>query len=711
MMHRSLSRGFTLVEMLVIAPIVILSIGAFIALIVNLSGEVLSSRGSNVLAYEVQDALNRIEEDVKLSVGFLSTTDIDLSATNPQGYGTSGSTIAFSNIDKTSSGGSPASLIIKGLVTDQNPQSIEASALYLANSPNECNDAEIYSKNRPVTMNIVYFVYNDALWRRVIMPQEYQNAGYFCGSNEAWQQPSCQPGDTQAFCKADDMKLIEGVNATGFLFDYFTAASSTTPQASATSTAASDTDRNQALATTPTVSVTINAKRVIAGRDVERSGTLRVSRLDTNASSISNPSTVATTPTTPIVAATVSDGHNVNFTWPQSSNATSYSIDYRIRDGITNAWGSWTTGDSGLSSNDRSYTVTAGNHLDTVEARVRAYNTTHGTQSSYATQSVQIPLWASLTLTGGWTEYGHGYSPAQYTRTKSGVVLLRGLIRNTGTATAGVFATLPTEYRPSGRLIFGTSTNPNTSGRIDIQPDGGVNLVSGDAAWLSLETIRFVPDGRYTRITPTLLNGFINYAGGGNYAPASYLRDDVGRTHVQGLLQNGNLADGTDIFTFNSGYRSSQSEYLHLPSRSTGYSHIGITSSALEAKGSGSTGYYSINASFLSTSYTGTWNNLALQNGYTQRGPGDGWATPQYTKAADGLVSVKGLLDGGNRTYGTVIANLPAGFRPSARILGTTAAGDSGYARLDVLPNGDILYMGTANNWYALDSIMFYAEQ
>lgn len=288
MMHRSLSRGFTLVEMLVIAPIVILSIGAFIALIVNLSGEVLSSRGSNVLAYEVQDALNRIEEDVKLSVGFLSTTDIDLSATNPQGYGTSGSTIAFSNIDKTSSGGSPASLIIKGLVTDQNPQSIEASALYLANSPNECNDAEIYSKNRPVTMNIVYFVYNDALWRRVIMPQEYQNAGYFCGSNEAWQQPSCQPGDTQAFCKADDMKLIEGVNATGFLFDYFTAASSTTPQASATSTAASDTDRNQALATTPTVSVTINAKRVIAGRDVERSGTLRVSRLDTNASSISD---------------------------------------------------------------------------------------------------------------------------------------------------------------------------------------------------------------------------------------------------------------------------------------------------------------------------------------------------------------------------------------------------------------------------------------
>ena len=55
----SVSRGFTLVEMMVIAPIVILAIGAFITLIVNLTGEIMSSRGSNMVTYNVQNALNQ----------------------------------------------------------------------------------------------------------------------------------------------------------------------------------------------------------------------------------------------------------------------------------------------------------------------------------------------------------------------------------------------------------------------------------------------------------------------------------------------------------------------------------------------------------------------------------------------------------------------------------------------------------------------------
>ena len=706
-MTRPFSKAFTLVEMLVIAPIVILSIGAFIALIVNLSGEVLSSRGSNVLAYDVQDALNRIEEDVKLSVGFLATTDISMSATNPQGYGASGSTTAFSNVDKTGSGGSPASLIIKGLVTDQNPQSIDASALYLANSPNECSDAEIYSKNRPVTMNIVYFVYNDALWRRVIMPAEYQDSGYFCGSNEAWQQPSCQPGDTQAFCKSDDIKLIDGISASGFSFEYFTSASSTSPQGAAGNPSASDTARDQALATTPTVGVTIDAKRVIAGRDIERSGSLRVSRLDTNASSVNTPSNVASTPTTPIVAATVSDGHNVNFTWQQSSNATSYSIDYRIKDGLTGSWGGWATGDSGLSSNDRSYTVTAGNHKDTVEARVRAYNSTFGTQSGYATQSAEIPLWASLTLTGGWTEYGQGYNPAQYTRTKSGAVLIRGLIKNPSSASiGGVFASLPADYSPSGRLMFGTSTAGNVTARIDVQADGGLNLVDGDRAWLSLDTISYMPDGRYTRTTPTLQNGFTNY--GGEYAPASYLQDEFGRVYIQGLLANGNRANGTPIFTIPANLRPSL--YQHHASRSGTFSHLGISADVgLLAKGDGS-GAYSINASYLPNTYN-AWGNLSLQNGWTwYEYSGGMFSTPQFTKEADNLVSLKGLIRSGSTAYDSVITTLPAGFRPSNRILYTTV-NNGVYARIDIMPSGQVRFMSSSNAWLSLDNILFYAEQ
>ena len=62
---QSLQQGFTLIEMLVIAPIVVLAIGAFLTVIISMTGEVLASRGANTLTYNIQDALNRIDQDVK----------------------------------------------------------------------------------------------------------------------------------------------------------------------------------------------------------------------------------------------------------------------------------------------------------------------------------------------------------------------------------------------------------------------------------------------------------------------------------------------------------------------------------------------------------------------------------------------------------------------------------------------------------------------
>lgn len=52
-MIKSQNRGFTLVEIMVISPIIILAIGAFIAMIITMTGEVLSSRAANMLAYDV----------------------------------------------------------------------------------------------------------------------------------------------------------------------------------------------------------------------------------------------------------------------------------------------------------------------------------------------------------------------------------------------------------------------------------------------------------------------------------------------------------------------------------------------------------------------------------------------------------------------------------------------------------------------------------
>ena len=159
------SRGFTLIEMLVIAPIVILAIGAFLAVIISMTGEVIATRASNTMVYNVQDALDRIEEDVKQAAGFLPT-NIGLVANSAQGYNDDGT--SFTNVG----GASGTSLILNMVATRQNPLETDYNYVYLRDQPDPCSDPH---NNIPLTYNIVYFVKNDTLWRRTIMPANYNN--------------------------------------------------------------------------------------------------------------------------------------------------------------------------------------------------------------------------------------------------------------------------------------------------------------------------------------------------------------------------------------------------------------------------------------------------------------------------------------------------------------------------------------------------------
>jgi len=702
------SPGFTLIEMAVIAPIVILLIGTFIALIVNLTGEVMSTRGANILTYNVQDALNRIEQDVKLSTTFLSVNNIDISTTK-QGYGgttTTGSTTNFTNVDKTSSSGSTASIILNVLVTDGNPLSTSASLVYLKDQPNPCTSSAEYSKNRPMTANVVYFIdSSNTLWRRVIMPANYKTASVYCG-NAPWQIPSCISGYSAGslpFCKTNDEKLVEGVAPSDFAFQYYPSASSTTPSTSATNTSLSDDARGTALLSTPTLNVSITARQTSAGRDITRSASLRATRLDSNASSIAKDVPVTSAPSTPTPSGAVSNGHILTVTWPQVNGASSYEASYRINGGA------WSATTANISNTTRSYVVSAANHTDTVDVQVRATNSFGS--SSYTTSTTIIPLWAPLMMAGGYTDYGGGYSTAAYTRTKAGYVILKGLIKKTAAVTVGeTIATLPADYRPGGgALIFGTSTNSNTWGRVDVWPNGVITNSGGSNAWFSLESIHFISSASgYTSSAPALQNGWVNYAPA-SWAPASYIQDSSGRVNIQGLIASGSMSDGTPIFNLPAAL--APPGYLHIAAHATGtgFSFIGINAStpAVLAKGAGTNGYYSITSSYLPAT-AATWTSLTLQNGWAWYG--GIFSSPQYTKTNDGVVHLKGLITGGTNTYDWALATLPAGFRPKERIL-TTTANTGAYSRFDILANGEIHFMGTSNVWYSLDGISFVAEQ
>jgi len=710
-------KGFTIVELLVIAPIVILTIGAFVTVIVNMTGDVLAARTSTLLAYNVQNALNKISSDVSLSSTFLAQSNLTEGTlppasplfSSPQGY--SDDTTPFYNVDTTNGN----MLILNTLATTSNPVSTSAAYVYLSNLPNSCTSNQV-NQNTPMTYNVVYFIKNNTLWRRVIMPSNYTTIG----CNVPWQQPSCNPTYMTshpglAMCQTQDQDLIDNITTSGFSIQYFNTATTVTPNTVAsdttsctpTTSAACVAARNAALQSLATVGASISVNTTAAGRSISQSGTIRATRLGTSASTIA-PVAPATTPGTPAVTATyVAAPPSATVTWPTVSGGgiITYTVDYSLNGGS-----SWTNGVTNTSQT--SYTYNAASQNQTVSFRVSATNSA-GT-SSYGTTSVVIPLWATPVLQNGWLNFaGNGYSgttydTAAYTRTSSGLVALRGLVKNG----SGTIFTLPAGYRPSEQLVFLTvAGSDTTAGRVDILPDGSVSLQVGSNGYVSLDSIRFMPASpigpTFTTFTP--LNSWVYF--GGAFAQPAYAVDSAGRVQVKGLIKNGTATSGTNIWSIPTSpinLAPPASNLIPVSSNnSIGAINIAVSTTTL-AIYAGSNVFLSLQSMYYPNG-AATWTSLTLQNSWVWYGGNP--ATPGVTKGSDGIVMLTGLIKSGTTTNGTVITTLPAGFRPSQEMV-LDVASNGIFGRIDIYPNGNIVAINLNNNTYlTLDGISFPAEQ
>jgi Tfp pilus assembly protein PilE len=700
--------GFTLVELLVIAPIVVLAIGAFITVVISMTGEVLTSRASNSLAYNVQDAMNRIEQDIKLSTTFLGENTF----TPQNGQGSNNGTAKFTNL----SGANGPVLILNMLATSGNPLDTNSTIVYRAGQPATCagNGTDVYtnySRNTPMTYNVVYFVdTSGTLWRRTIVPSDFTTASARCGAGVPWQQASCRPSDVGSIsgCTTEDVRLVDGVGASGFVVQYFTAADSQT----ANTAAASDpsvSNRNTALQAIPTAGISISASQSVAGRAVERSATLRATRLDTNASSIAVPRTPGA-PTAPVIAAKNLAPTSIVFTWAAANEAAGYTIEYRINGG------SWTNGFT--NQNTRTYTVTSATHTNTVEARVKSINTA-GVESGWTTASATVPLWVPMELQNGWQNYGYTHSSAAYTKTSTGLVVIKGLVKGG----SGVIATLPPGYRvgTNEQLLYPNASN-TALGRVDINNNGTVSMSFGNNAWFSLDGIAYMPTGTlptgasgqtsFTNLTG-FMNGWTSYPA--PWAPPAYYHDSAGRVITRGLIRSGTTAGNTPMVSMPSGLMPS--EYNHIVEINTdAIGHISFqpTNNSIVAKGGGN-GFTGLNAIYYPTGRTTgsncstQWCNLSLANGWVWYNTP--YTSPQYTKSPDGMVMLKGLVRSG--PGGSTIATLPAAFCPREQMLLTAVTADT-WGRLDVMPGsagGCAVNATVVNNvWVSLDNIKFIAD-
>lgn len=99
------------------------------------------------------------------------------------------------------------------------------------------------------------------------------------------------------------------------------------------------------------------------------------------------------------------------------------------------------------------------------------------------------PNWVAVTHENSWADYS-GYQGAEYCKDANGFVHIRGLV-DSGTVGSGtgVF-TLPLGFRPAAKELFVTISN-GALGRIDIDTDGTVDVITGNNTYVSLSGITF----------------------------------------------------------------------------------------------------------------------------------------------------------------------------------------------------------------------------
>jgi hypothetical protein len=107
------------------------------------------------------------------------------------------------------------------------------------------------------------------------------------------------------------------------------------------------------------------------------------------------------------------------------------------------------------------------------------------------------------------------------------------------------------------------------------------------------------------------------------------------------------------------------------------------------------------NEAFIVPTLLNNWVNYDVPNGY---------ATAAYYKDKENRVQLKGLIKDGLTSNGTVLFNLPVGYRPTEIMIFVVVNGDS-FGRVDVYTSGDVKIVSGGNSYLSLDGITFRAMQ
>lgn len=312
-----------------------------------------------------------------------------------------------------------------------------------------------------------------------------------------------------------------------------------------------------------------------------------------------------------------------------------------------------------------------------------------------------------LPLQNRFRAYANGYRYPKYSRLGN-LCLLSGVI--VGPQQNGAIAKLPPPCRPAKRLVFDVHISRTDTARYDILPNGemtwaeGSYRVGSQSAWVPLDGVSFPVIGSPKFLLP-LNPPWVNYDRG-DFDNPSYTTSRDGLCVMSGLTRvfdwrTSGMAnpvftvppdchpDYRLVFLVNHGSSS-----LRLDILPNGEGRI--------IEGKKSNPWVSLTSLIF---YKKCKNLLPLENGW--RRYSEEFRTPCYVK--DGAMCALSGLARATLGWRSVVAIVPDECKPEKKLIFHLAA-PNGAQRIDILPDGSVMWIDGKKGWVSLDGIRYMVE-
>jgi len=292
-----------------------------------------------------------------------------------------------------------------------------------------------------------------------------------------------------------------------------------------------------------------------------------------------------------------------------------------------------------------------------------------------------------------WKNYGGEYKDITSTRVDK-ICVVSGMVAGN----SGLVATLGPDCRPAGgRLVFSLIRGDVVS-RVDVLPDGRIYVIAaGNDGWLSLSGMAFVV-GADAEVEH--LSGWLDYGNGYRATTISKISDVC---VLSGLIRSGSWGKPFGRTPMEC-YPNQRLVFSLNNHEAVARVDIVTTGHFVWAAGARSHGWISLDGLIWCAADGGI--NLALASGWMNYG-GE-YRAARYCMVRNMCV-VSGLIrNDGDWNQNPTITVLPPPCRPTAREVFPVSVNINA-ARIDVFPNGKVMYINGKMNWpwLSLEGIRF----